>query len=114
MMSLTRAFTLIAFGFFTRFVRAETPALCETDWCMNQVNRRVLEDYSLVDFGAGPHRRLDLGGITVLDFEGVGDNVAILDYYQSEGVIFSSNALAIVDRDVGGSGNFANEPSPGK
>lgn len=52
-----------------------------------------------------------------LDFEGVGDLQAVEDYYnggdgEDFGISFSENALAIVDLDAGGSGNFANEPTP--
>lgn len=47
----------------------------------------------------------------LLDFEGVGDNVAIGNYYAGQGVTFGPNALGLVDADAGGSGNFANEPS---
>lgn len=58
-----------------------------------------------------------------LDFEGIGDMVPIQNYYDGgaagNGVVgphydvtFSGNALALVDADSGGSGNFANEPSP--
>jgi hypothetical protein len=54
----------------------------------------------------------------VLDFEGVGDLAAVGNYYNggnpgtNYGVEFSPATLALVDADAGGSGNFANEPSP--
>jgi len=59
----------------------------------------------------------------VLDFEGLGDQETILDFYNggtgsqgnfgtNYGVTFSGNALSIIDSDAGGSGNFGNEPSP--
>lgn len=59
----------------------------------------------------------------VLDFEGVGDNAQILEFYNggtdSMGnsgpdydISFGGNALGLIDVDAGGSGNFANEPSP--
>lgn len=59
----------------------------------------------------------------VLDFEGAGNNASLLNYYNggtdslgnsgtNYGIAFGSNTLAIVDGDAGGSGNFANEPSP--
>lgn len=58
-----------------------------------------------------------------LDFEGVADSTPILDFYNGGtdlfgnsgtnfGVSFGSNALGLVDRDAGGNGNFANEPTP--
>lgn len=59
----------------------------------------------------------------VLDFEGVGDGAIIDNFYNGGtdsqgnsgtnfGVHFGSNALAAIDRDAGGNGNFANEPTP--
>lgn len=61
---------------------------------------------------------LAAGGVDIftLDFEGVGDRDVIGNYYNggpgvNHGVSFGGNALGIVDRDAGGSGNFANEPS---
>ena len=60
--------------------------------------------------------------VIVLDFEGVGDQVAILDFYNggTDGagnsgvdydISFGTNTLGIIDSDAGGSGNFANEPT---
>jgi len=62
------------------------------------------------------------GGIIVLDFEGLGDLDDINDFYNggtssqgysgtNYGVEFGV-ALGLIDADAGGSGNFANEPSP--
>jgi hypothetical protein len=60
----------------------------------------------------------------VLDFEGLGDQEQVLNYYNgglggagsgpgpNDGVVFSSNGLALIDSDAGGTGNFGNEPSP--
>lgn len=61
--------------------------------------------------------------IIVLDFEGAGNNAQLLNFYNGGldskgksgtdyGIQFGANALALRDKDVGGSGNFANEPSP--
>lgn len=52
-----------------------------------------------------------------LDFEGVGNRVAVGNFYNGGGgtnfgVEFSPNALALVDADAGGTGNFGNEPTP--
>lgn len=52
----------------------------------------------------------------VLTFEGVGDAIAIENYYNGGaggnlGVAFGSNALSVIDSDAGGIGNIANEPS---
>ena len=57
-----------------------------------------------------------------LDFEGAGNSVALNDFYNggtdgagnsgtNYGVSFGSNSLSIIDRDAGGTGNFANEAS---
>lgn len=61
--------------------------------------------------------------IVVLDFEGLGNGDEILDFYNGGtsalgfsgvdyGVEFLGNTLSIIDQDDGGTGNFANEPSP--
>lgn len=55
--------------------------------------------------------------VIVLDFEGVGNQQPVGDYYNGNGgpdygIVFSPATLAIVDEDAGGDGNFANEPSP--
>lgn len=58
----------------------------------------------------------------VLDFEGAGSGAQLLNFYNggtdsagnsgtNYGIAFGSNALAAIDSDDGGSGNFANEPS---
>jgi len=60
--------------------------------------------------------------IIVLDFEGISNSTSVDDFYNggtdgtgnsgvNYGVSFSSNTLALIDEDAGGSGNFANEPS---
>ncbi|MBU3021089.1 PEP-CTERM sorting domain-containing protein [Aestuariibacter sp. A3R04] len=60
--------------------------------------------------------------VIVLDFEGVGNNANINDFYNGGtdslgnsgvdyGIQFGSNSLGLVDQDAGGGGNFANEPS---
>jgi len=57
--------------------------------------------------------------VVTLDFEGIADRSAVGDYYNGAGpaaanfgASFSLDTLALVDRDAGGTGNFANEPSP--
>lgn len=47
---------------------------------------------------------------TVLTFEGLG-NLAPVGAFYAPNYIFSTATLAIIDRDAGGSGNIANEPS---
>lgn len=60
----------------------------------------------------------------VLTFEGATDLAAVNNFYNggtdsagasgtNYGINFSSTSLALVDFDDGGTGNFANEPSPG-
>ncbi len=61
--------------------------------------------------------------IMVLDFEGLGDQAMIEEFYNGGfdsqgngpgpafGVTFNGDALSIIDSDAGGSGNIANEPS---
>lgn len=46
-----------------------------------------------------------------LTFEGVGNFGSVQNFYSSQGITFSSNALGLVDSDAGGSGNFGGEPS---
>lgn len=59
----------------------------------------------------------------ILTFEGLDDFESIGNYYNGGlsglgktgpnfGVQFSSNAVALIDSDAGGAGNFGNEPSP--
>ena len=61
--------------------------------------------------------------VIVLDFEGVGDEVSVGEFYNggtdgagnsgtNYGVSFSNTSLGLIDSDAGGTGNFANEPSP--
>jgi len=59
----------------------------------------------------------------VLDFEGLKNLEQVKDFYnggtgsegsqgKDYGISFSAPTLAIIDSDAGGTGNFANEPSP--
>ena len=76
---------------------------------------------SLVLSGASPAGASPVA--LVLTFEGLKDIENILDFYNggtgslgssgpNYGVSFGPSALAIIDSDAGGGGNFANEPSP--
>lgn len=49
--------------------------------------------------------------IVTLDFEGIPSGTPVADFY-APNYIFSPATLALVDSDAGGTGNFANEPSP--
>ena len=55
--------------------------------------------------------------VMTLDFEGIGNFNPVGNFYNggagtNYGIQFSPAALALVDADAGGNGNFANEPSP--
>ena len=61
--------------------------------------------------------------IVSLNFEGLKNQEDILNFYNggtgsmgssgtNYGVQFTSGALGLIDADAGGTGNFANEPSP--
>lgn len=74
----------------------------------------------IIENGQNPN--VPTGGVIVLNFEGLGNNDAINDFYNGGtsqqgysgtdfGVQFGI-ALGLIDGDAGGSGNFANEPSP--
>ena len=49
---------------------------------------------------------------TFIDFEGVGDLQPVGTVSGTPAVTFGDSWLGIIDSDAGGSGNFANEPSP--
>ena len=71
--------------------------------------------------GGGPGAQAST--TVILDFEGVGNLEQILDFYDGGyggygsgpgpdyGITFGPDALALIDADAGGSGNFANAPS---
>lgn len=55
--------------------------------------------------------------VVTLTFEGLGNLAPVGGFYNGGaggnlGVTFSDNALAFIDSDAGGSGNFGGEPSP--
>ncbi|GGE16275.1 hypothetical protein GCM10011529_23330 [Polymorphobacter glacialis] len=50
--------------------------------------------------------------VITLDFEGIGNQNPVGNFYAGQGIVFSADTLALVDADDGGSGNFGNEPSP--
>jgi len=49
--------------------------------------------------------------IVVLDFEGLANGAPVGNFYAPD-YTFSPATLALIDGDAGGTGNFANEPSP--
>jgi hypothetical protein len=84
------------------------------------MNKKTLATLSaLVALGS-----FSASAITVLDFEGLQDNEPVANYYNGGlggsgsgpgpnfGVTFTGGALALIDGDAGGSGNFGGEPSP--
>jgi len=61
--------------------------------------------------------------VITLDFEGLGNEDGVANFYNGGssnqgfsgldyGIYFGGNTLSIIDEDAGGTGNFANEPSP--
>jgi hypothetical protein len=48
---------------------------------------------------------------TRLDFEGLDNIASVGNFYSDRGVNFSGNALALIDNDEGGTGDFGGEPS---
>lgn len=77
--------------------------------------KKVLNTALLVSLAFASHAAS--AGIVSLDFEGVGDQQAVGNFYNggagtNYGVEFSGSTLGIIDADAGGNGNFANEPSP--
>jgi hypothetical protein len=72
---------------------------------------------------SGQNSQDNPSGTIVLNFEGLGDMDNISQFYNGGtsslgfsgtnfGIYFSSNTLSLIDFDNGGTGNFANEPSP--
>ena len=51
-------------------------------------------------------------GKILIDFEGIPNQSPISNAYSACGAYFSDDSLGIIDSDEGGTGNFANEPSP--
>lgn len=73
----------------------------------------VVAGGALLALGAGGSAQ---AASVVLDFEGIGDFTPVGEFYNTApndfDISFSSNALALVDEDAGGSGNVGGEPSP--
>lgn len=72
---------------------------------------------TLVALGLAGSAVLAQAAPVVLDFEGVGDFNPVGDFYDggagtNYGIFFSPATFVLVDADAGGSGNFANAPSP--
>ena len=67
-------------------------------------------------FATGTSFALPANTVTVLSFEGVGNENSVGNYYnggsaEDYGIYFSDNTLALVSTYYGGSGNFANSAS---
>lgn len=81
---------------------------------MKQLKKPVLGLFAIVALSAP---MVASSAAITLTFEGVGDLNAVGEFYNGGGgpdfgVSFSPDAIALVDADAGGNGNFANEPSP--
>ncbi len=51
--------------------------------------------------------------VVTLDFEGIANTAAVADFYQANhGIVFGPHAIALIDEEAGGTGQFGNEPSP--
>ena len=68
--------------------------------------RRYVVGLAASLFIAGP-----AAATTTLTFEGIPNNTPVGAFYGPD-YVFSPSTLAIIDADAGGTGNFANEPSP--
>ncbi|MDD2760157.1 MAG: PEP-CTERM sorting domain-containing protein [Methylomonas sp.] len=83
----------------------------------------IKKSFSPLFFGLILHAGVSEAAPFVLDFEGAGDQAALNNFYNggtdsqgnsgtNYGVQFGSNSLTLIDQDAGGTGNFANEPTP--
>jgi hypothetical protein len=82
-----------------------------------KTNSKVRRLGLLAGLGLAMAQGSAMADVIVLDFEGLGDQTPVGDFYNggagtNYGIHFGSNALSIIDADAGGSGNFGNEPSP--
>jgi hypothetical protein len=75
---------------------------------MRSLKRTLIKASALVTLGV--LGAVQANAATVLTFEGVADGAAVGNFYAPE-YVFSGSTVALVDSDVGGSGNIANEPS---
>jgi hypothetical protein len=85
--------------------------------------RNVLAGAALVALSGVVVKPASAAPIIMLDFEGVGNNCRVEDFYNGGtdscgnsganfGIAFGEYSLGLVDADAGGQGNFANEPTP--
>ena len=77
---------------------------------MNALKNIVVATSVLISFSSS-------AAIVQIDFEGVGDSNPVGNFYNggagtNYGIEFSGSTLGVIDADSGGTGNFANEPSP--
>ncbi|MBP6872038.1 MAG: hypothetical protein KBC43_08525 [Bacteroidales bacterium] len=100
---------IVALAFMT-FAKAQAPTFCLPDAKVT-VTEEQIRAWGEASQQNGSRE------VIVLDFEGVGDQLPIGNFYNggagpNYGIYFGGNTLGIIDGDAGGSGNFANEPSP--
>ena len=81
----------------------EPPGLHNPDWII---------DNPIETKAAPPAKELTAPTPTTIDFEGIGNNVPINDFYNSAYGITFIEAHGLIGHDHGGTGNFVNEPSP--
>jgi hypothetical protein len=76
----------------------------------------ISSNTTVAPLSAAPQRNIDTSGVpndcSLIGFEGIGNNNPVGTYFGPVTVQFGSSWLGLVDADAGGSGNFANEPSP--
>jgi hypothetical protein len=68
--------------------------------------------HNVIPGGAGTVKPTGTAGCNLITFEGMGNDVPIGVVPGPVTVTFGASWLSIIDADNGGSGNFANEPSP--
>lgn len=100
---------LMALALIT-FAKAQTPTFSLSDI------KATVTDEQIQAWGEASQQNGNRD-VIVLDFEGVGNQLPIGDFYNGGagpdyGIYFGGNTLGIIDADAGGTGNFANEPSP--
>jgi PEP-CTERM motif len=93
---------------------------------MTMTTKRSLGGTFALAFAAMMMMVIPARAATILTFEGLGNLEPVVEFYDglranggigsgpgpNLGIVFSANALAIIDSDAGGTGNFGGEPSP--
>jgi hypothetical protein len=103
------------FSLFTAFIFVASLVFAQVQTIHNP-NAKATVTQEQINANAA-HSPKSPASTIVLNFEGLGNLAPVLNYYDggagpNYGVAFNGTTLAIIDQDAGGSGNFANEPSP--